>query len=268
MPFNVAAASTGGGGTVIENFENSDSWYVVGGRMTASLSTKAAHDGTYGLDMRNGNDWIYRNDAGVLVQAGDTISTWLKFSGSADGRAYFGFGASANGTLALVAAPNTGQLILQLDLGYGFMDLADVNQTYQANHWYRLEVDWGTSGTIVGRLFDSNGTTQLQKVTAATTLITSGGIAFRATGSDKFFDTVTDTPAVNNFATPAPITSGVTGHSGASSQPGCPTSPGSMSVPSVTNYLQALIASLSGKSPGNTVAKSESEGLGFYYWTW
>jgi len=134
---------------------------------------------------------------------------WLKFAGSANGRAYFGFGASATGTLSLVAAPNTGQLILQQNVGYGFTDLAAVSMSYQANHWYRLEVAWGKSGTIVGKLFDSNGTTLLQSVTAATTAITSGGIAFRATGNDKYFDTVTDTAGVNNFVVQAGGNSGV-----------------------------------------------------------
>jgi len=36
-------------------------------------------------------------------------------------------------------------------------------------------------------------------VTAKTTAITSGGIAFRAIGTDKYFDTVTDKPGVNSF---------------------------------------------------------------------
>ena len=106
-------------------------------------ATYAAHDGTYGLDQYGSNDWIYRNDAGAQVKAGDTVSVWLQFAGSADGRAYFGFGSNATGTLSLVAAPNTGQLILQQNLAYGFTNLAAVDQTYQANHWYRLEVDWG-----------------------------------------------------------------------------------------------------------------------------
>jgi hypothetical protein len=163
--------------------------------------------------MYNGNDWIYRNDAAAQVKAGDTLSVWLQFSGVANGRAYFGFGAGPGGTLSLLAAPNTGQLILQQNLNYGFTDLAAVGQTYQANHWYRLEVDWGTSGAIVGKLFDSNGTTLLVTVTAATTAIRSGGIAFRVTGNDKFFDTVTDTPGVNNFAIPVPV-SGLTGNAG------------------------------------------------------
>src|SRR4029077_12595300 len=93
-------------------------------------------------------------------------------------------------------------LILQQNLNYGFANLAAVSQGYSANHWYRLEVDWGKSGTIVGKLFDSNGTTLLGQVTASTTAINSGGIAFRATGSDKYWDTVTATYGVNAFATP------------------------------------------------------------------
>ena len=82
-----------------------------------------------------------------------------------------------------MAAPNTGQLIIQQNLGYGFQDLAAVNQSFKANHWYRLEVDWGVSGKIIGKLFDSNGTTLLSTVTASSTAITSGGIAFRSTAS-------------------------------------------------------------------------------------
>jgi hypothetical protein len=164
------------------------------------MATYAAHDGTYGLDQYSSNEWIYRSDPAAQVQAGATLSVWLEFSGAADGRAYFGFGSSASGTLSLVAAPNSGQLILQKNLGYGYTDLADVNQTYQANHWYRLEVDWSTTGKIMGKLFDSNGTTLLQTVSASTTAITSGGIAFRAIGSDKYWDTVTAISAVNTFA--------------------------------------------------------------------
>jgi hypothetical protein len=201
--FNVSAnsgGSGGSGGTVIEGFETSSSWNVAGGSVSAYRYTGAAHNGTYGLLMYGNSGWLYRTDAGAQVQAGDTLSVWVEFAGSANGRAYFGFGSSSGGTLSLVAAPNTGQLILQQNSGFGFTDLAAVGQGYRANHWYRLEVDWGTSGTIVGKLFDSNGTTLLRTVTATTTAITSGGIAFRATASSAFFDTVTDTRGVNNFA--------------------------------------------------------------------
>jgi hypothetical protein len=125
------------------------------------------------------------------VTQGESVSVWLRFAGAADGRAYFGFGASPLGTLSLVAAPNTGQLLLQDNTGYGNVTLAAVSQRFLANHWYRLEVDWGAGGSITGRLFDSNGTTLLKSVSAADNAFTAGGIAFRATGHDKQWDAVT-----------------------------------------------------------------------------
>jgi hypothetical protein len=139
---------------------------------------------------------------------------WLQFATSASGTASFGFGASSSGTLALVASPGTNQLILQR-VTFGFFgatttQLAAVTQTFLANHWYRLRVDWSTSGAIIGKLYDSNGTTLLNTVTYSTpTTIKSGGIAFQATGSGtKYWDTVTDTPNVNAFAAKAAAGSG------------------------------------------------------------
>jgi hypothetical protein len=57
---------------------------------------------------------------------------------------------------------------------------------------------------IIGKLFDSNGTTLLKSVSATRNVIRSGGIAFRATGDDKYFDTVTASYGVNSFALSAP----------------------------------------------------------------
>jgi hypothetical protein len=201
--FNITIAT---GPTILEDFEsgNLNAYTVVFPPLTGNVTNAAAHDRSFGLDMANGNDWIYRNDAGAHVQAGDALSVWVLFANvnnapapqiivnnGADGRAYFGFGATATGTLSLVAAANTNQLILQNNNNYGFTNIAAVAQNYTANVWYRLEVDWGTSGTITGKLFASNGTTLLNSVTGTDTTITSGGIAFRAIGHDKYFDTVT-----------------------------------------------------------------------------
>jgi hypothetical protein len=55
-------------------------------------------------------------------------------------------------------------------------------------------VVWGTDGKIVAKLYDSDGVTLIQSVSAVNRWITSGGIAFRATGADKHWDTVTDLP--------------------------------------------------------------------------
>jgi hypothetical protein len=58
-----------------------------------------------------------------------------------------------------------------------------------ANKWYRFEVVWGVGGSITGRVFDSDGTTLLNTVTATDTTFTSGGIAFRGFGPTFFVDT-------------------------------------------------------------------------------
>lgn len=194
---------------VVEAFDsgNLNAYRTVGGASpSASVSSAAAHDGTYGLAEQSGSDWIYRNDAAVQVQQGDTISVWVKFTKSGEGRAYFGFGASSSGTLSLVAAANTSQLLLQNSAGYGATTIGLSSQTWAANHWYRLQVEWGISGTISGSVYDSNGTTLLQRVGGSNTTITAGGIAFKADGKfAKYFDTVQVTPAVNQFTAKAAV---------------------------------------------------------------
>jgi hypothetical protein len=201
--FVISATPPPGTSVLLEGFETAGSWNVVGGALTAVRATYAAHDGSYGLDQANGNDWLYRSDSAAQLSRGDTVSVWLDLAGAANGRAYFAFGASSGGTLSLVVAPNSNQLILQNNSGWGFVNLAQVGQRFRANHWYRLEVDWGTSGTIVGKLFDSNGTSLLNSVAGTTNAITSGGFGFRATGGDKYWDTVTAQYTVNSFAHPS-----------------------------------------------------------------
>ena len=227
---------------MIENFESTETWNFTGANsISASRTTAAAHDGTYGLDDSNGNDWIYRTGGADTVSAGDTISVWLKFAGSADGRAYFGFKRerTAGGLLSVVSglASNTNQLILQSNAGYNFTDLASVPATYQANQWYRVEVDWSTTGAIVAKVYAADGSTLLYSVTAKTTSITTGGIAFRATGSDKYFDTVTVAHSGNSFTTSSNTTitittssGSTTSSSGGTTAPTWPTGGGSSST--------------------------------------
>lgn len=201
---------------VVEGFEDGFLWdyYRVGGsRATVSLSSYYGHDGFYGLQDTSGSDWIYRNDSTTHVKQGDTISVWVGFLGNATGQASFGFGATSAGTLSVTASPGTNQLLLSSNLGYGSTTLATANQTWQPDHWYRLEVDWGTSGKITAKVFDSDGTTQLGTVTATTSAITSGGIAFKSTGVTTIWDTVQVTPGANSFSLPAGINLGGNGAS-------------------------------------------------------
>ena len=192
-PINI---SVPGAPRTLVDFENPSTWNIVGGKggqPTASRSASAAHDGAMGLVDTGGEDWIYRNDPGVQVRRGDTLSAWLRFAGNADGRAYLGFGAGPLGTLSLVAAANTSQLQFQLNPRFGFVTLASANVQYAADHWYRLEVVWGATGKLTGNIYDTDGSTLIQSVSAVSRFVTSGGIALRATGSDKHWDTITAT---------------------------------------------------------------------------
>lgn len=197
LSFNVVSATK-----LIEGFESGNlyNYYRVGGSSATVALSSYTHDGYFSLRDYSGSDWIYRNDSTVQVKQGDTISVWTQFVGNATGVAAFGFGASSLGTLSLVASPVSNQLLLTNNVGFGSTTLAASNQTWQADHWYRLEVTWGTSGQIVGKVFDSNGTTLLQSVTGTTTAIKSGGIAFKANGGSVLWDTVQLTPGVSASA--------------------------------------------------------------------
>jgi hypothetical protein len=185
---------------LIEGFETPDVYHLVFPPSTAQASTLAAHDGKYGLIMHNGPDFIYRDDPAALVQEGETISAWVQLNGAADGRAYFLFGANSNSdgsplaSYSLVLSAGSRQMLFQENFfAYSLNSTigTPVTQKYQANHWYRIEVSWATDGSMTGRLYDSNGTSLLNTVHASATLFSSGGIGFKGTGHDKYFDTVT-----------------------------------------------------------------------------
>jgi hypothetical protein len=168
----------------------------------ASVANQAKHDGKYGLQLNppsNANaEWMYRNDSAVQVGRGDTISVWVMSKGTPTGRAYFGFGATASGTLSMVMGGNTSQLIIQNNSGYGFTDIGAVSQTWKGNNWYLFKISWKSSGDITGQLYDSDGKTLLNTVTAHDDTILSGGIAFRGFGNTLYFDTVQDSKFTPN----------------------------------------------------------------------
>jgi len=204
----VAALANPLGAVVIEDFESGNlALYTFTYDSTFTVNTTAAHDGNYGL-FGTGvlpdpyGSWIYRADAAVNLQQGDSFSAWLRRTNvdvdtDLGGRSYLGFGASAAGTYSAVLAPNTSALIIQKNVGYSsFVDLNAVAQTYLANHWYKLAIDWGVGGLITVNLYDSDGVTLLNSVSATDNTITSGGIAFRGFRGDYYFDTYERVSAV------------------------------------------------------------------------
>jgi hypothetical protein len=204
--FNVTTSK----GTVIENFQNGlGNYYYMGNNYPfVTTTTAAAHPGTATeglLDEGDGN-WYFREDSSAVINPGDTVSVWVNFSGTATGRAYFGFGTTEFGLDSVVLAPNTNQFIIQNNAGFeSFTNLAAATQTYSANRWYLVQVEWSTSGNVIANLYASNGTTLLNTVTAETGDTTAGTFAFRST-SATYFSTVTDTPDVNNFVTRSALT--------------------------------------------------------------
>ena len=167
----------GGAGAMIEDFE-SGTWphspWVAGSGGT--ISGSYAHDGVYGL---SDPEWSYRTDVQIGI-AGDALSWWIRPSGTTGGRAYFGFAASASGCWSVVAAPNTSEFIIQENPSYGYTNKASTTQTWQANHWYKVAVDFLSTSSVVCRLYDSDGTTLLNSLTYSSVTGLPGGVAIRS----------------------------------------------------------------------------------------
>ena len=93
---------------VIENFQNGlGNYYYVGNSYPeVGISTTAAHPGTAtdGLYDEGDGNWYFREDSGAVINPGDTVSAWVQFAGTANGRAYLGFGTTDNGLDSVVLA--------------------------------------------------------------------------------------------------------------------------------------------------------------------
>jgi hypothetical protein len=196
---------------LIEGFESGNlaAYTAVSSFSNWSVTNVAAHDGNFGAQATTAGEWIFRNDAGVTVSQGDQLSVWMQPNGAANGRSYFGFGADPTGTLSVVLAGNISAFIIQRNAGFGFLEIGNVPQSYTANTWYRVGVDWGVGGSITARLFASDGTTLLNTVSATDTSRTTGGIAFRGFNTGQtYFDTVERTTLA---AVPEPGTMALSG---------------------------------------------------------
>ena len=182
------------GWTTIEDFESGTlaAYAVVGPAEGSDVDAAYARDGANGL-ATNGSAWLYRTDAAVQVAPGDKVSAWVMFDDVVDGRAYVGVGATTDGALSLTLEPTSGAILFQeITDGYNKYsnDLGAAAHSFVPDRWYRAEVVLGMGGTVVGNLYDSDGTTLLSTLTVSSPLVRSGGIAFRAFGGVKAFDTV------------------------------------------------------------------------------
>jgi hypothetical protein len=220
------ASFTVGAQNLIEDFDQPETYHLVFGAATFSLTAAASQTGVagdLGLDNQPGSDWIYRDDVNAQVHQGNTISAWVKFSGGTNAVAVFGFGAntiSPDGTematYSFVLNANTNQIHFQESDVHSSSELDSTlnktpyptlftGNTFQQDHWYKITVIWNSGLAMTGQVFDTNGTTLLGQVHPDITpaLFTSGGIAFHAVAAKNgpanhvYWDTITDPPTAN-----------------------------------------------------------------------
>ncbi|HEX3870669.1 MAG TPA: ELWxxDGT repeat protein, partial [Pirellulales bacterium] len=194
-------------GTGSETFENSNDLanYIANGVDNAVLSSAAAHDGSLGLQLQAnaGPGWIYRDDPAAEFTEGETLTAWVRSESTLTGGASIAFGASATGALELDLFGTINAFGINEAADYSSLStsLGWVNQTFASNHWYKVQIVWGTDGTVVGKLYDTNGTTLLNTVTVQESGITGGGIGFRGFGNNVDIDSVTWAPTTSETST-------------------------------------------------------------------
>ncbi len=166
------------GSLIIEDFEAGTGWPWAPwtGGSGGTVGTGSAHDGTYGI---TDPSWRYRTDLS-LGYAGDTLSWWVRMGGSS-GRAYLGFGATAAGCWSFVVAPNTNSIIIQQNSAWGYSAKASTPySSYQSSKWYKAVVEFVSTTSVIGRLYDTDGITQLAVVQYASVTGLPGGVAMRS----------------------------------------------------------------------------------------
>ena len=117
--------------------------------------------------------------------AGERFSWWIR---PGSGRAYLGFGASSSGCWSVVAAPNTGEFMIQQNAGYDFNPVATTNQTWQAGKWYKVTVEFASTSSVNCNLYDSDGTTLLNSLTYSGITGLPGGVAMRSFSGFSGYD--------------------------------------------------------------------------------
>ena len=165
--------------TTIEGFE-AGSWPVSPWVTEASggtVSTTAAHDGTYGI---TDVGWHYRTDT-TVGNLDDKLHAWVKANSS--GRAYLGFAATASGALSFVMGPNTSEILFQTNSSYGYTVEVRSSTTFTTGNWYLMEIEFLGSGMVQGTVYESDGVTVLNTLTHDYGSFTPGGVAIRSFGT-------------------------------------------------------------------------------------
>ena len=194
--------------TVIESCD-SGAWGAgwINASSAGTVTSAAAHGGGYGVNL-DGASWTYNTSLSFVP--GESLSAWVMPTAGSAGRVYLGFAASSTGAESFVGATNTNDIRFQDNPGYGFTELNTSPQTWTDGQWHLMTVDWLASGTAVGKLYASDGTTLLDSVSQTGLTGTGTGIALRGFGG-WYVDTVSVAKTVPEPATVALMGLGLAG---------------------------------------------------------
>ncbi|MCC6661156.1 MAG: hypothetical protein IT437_09750 [Phycisphaerales bacterium] len=196
----MAAVSSALPAQVIEGFEHgNEGLYAFAGGLVdnMSLTAGAAHDGALGAEFSSIALPAFRTRFSLATAPGASYAVFVRVRGAwpQAGRLYLGVGASPGGAWSAVFAPNTSEIQLQDNTGYGFVTVAATPVAIQNNTWYALVLDWGVSGDMRVRLMDGAMTATLATTpVTATGLLVPGGLSLRGFGSPQTpldLDTIT-----------------------------------------------------------------------------
>ncbi|MFG0284244.1 MAG: hypothetical protein ACF8R7_07455, partial [Phycisphaerales bacterium JB039] len=142
-----------------EGFEHGDwsgnyTWLGSGSSTPNVLDSVGARTGSFGCTFTQ-NGWWQNSDSAAVIEDGSTFEYWFRGSGA---RVYIGFTSDTSATQAytVVAAPNTGNVIIQRNNGFGFSDLASTPISWSASEFYQVVASY-ESGVISVEVFDGAG---------------------------------------------------------------------------------------------------------------
>jgi len=210
------AAASFAQAAIIEDFEhNNPALYTsLNGSDSYVINGTAAFSGSFG-GATDSFDFFARSD--VATSAGFVYSAKVRATGpigdpqniSSAGRIYMGIGASATGMWSAVFAPNSGEIMIQDNNGFGFNEFQHTAVAGMAsNTWYTLSLLWAGNGDMQVSLYDSTGTSLMaQSGVEATGFTTSGWLGSRSFGGNHLDDI--DASAVPEPATLVAIGAGL-----------------------------------------------------------
>lgn len=198
MVFDEAFVTDPGGASVtlpttIDDFEDGDISEYSGDTGGYVVDQVNVQTGSYSLHVDGTQEGpIIRSSSGLdrYPSQGDKWEFWCRDGGSGNLNLNMEYGNPDESTrgYAINVSPRVDEFRL-IENSQGV--IASTSQTFNANEWYRVVVDWGTDDSHSCTVYDSSGT-QLATVSATDSNHTSGGVGWStgttSSGQEGYYD--------------------------------------------------------------------------------